>query len=112
MCERLGIADELIGTNDEFRQAFIIRKGRLRPLPEGFSLMAPSRIWPLVTTPTLSWFAKARMGCELLIPARKDSEDESLWTADGSPKVEAVSAAFGDQVTSEDRDHAWAAINS
>src|SRR5690348_6509722 len=48
LCRRLGMADQLIGTNLEGRQAFVVRRGRLCPIPDGFMLMAPSRIWPIV----------------------------------------------------------------
>lgn len=78
LCERIGFAQELIETNAEHRQAFIVRHGKLQPLPEGLSLMAPSRILPLAMSPTLSLRAKMRMGCELFIPPRRDNEDESL----------------------------------
>src|SRR5215471_7718993 len=47
LCRRLGLADELIGTNPRGRQAFVVRRGQLVPIPEGFMLMSPSRVWPL-----------------------------------------------------------------
>lgn len=41
-----------------------------------------------------------------------DGDDESLWLQDGRPTVAAVSAAFGDSVSSEERDEAWAALEA
>jgi protoporphyrinogen/coproporphyrinogen III oxidase len=79
LCRRIGLADELIGTNEQSRQAFVVRRGRLCPLPDGFMLMAPSRIWPVVTTPILSPLGKIRLAWEYFIPRRDENgSDESL----------------------------------
>jgi protoporphyrinogen/coproporphyrinogen III oxidase len=79
LCRRIGLADELIGTNEQNRQAFVVRRGRLCPLPDGFMLMAPSRIWPVVKTPILSPLGKLRLAWEYFIPRREENgSDESL----------------------------------
>ena len=44
-CRRIGFADELIGTSDEHRQTWIVRSGRLIPLPEGLEILAASGRW-------------------------------------------------------------------
>ncbi|NOY42618.1 MAG: protoporphyrinogen oxidase [Planctomycetes bacterium] len=77
-CKRIGFSDELIETNAKHRRAFVVRKGRLHPIPAGFAVMAPSRIWPIITTPTLSIWGKLRMACEPLVRRRQSTEDESL----------------------------------
>jgi oxygen-dependent protoporphyrinogen oxidase len=81
LAKRIGLASRLIETNEEHRRSFIVRKGRLNAVPEGFQLLAPSRFWPFVTTPIFSWTGKARMALDLLLPRRRDengSGDESL----------------------------------
>jgi protoporphyrinogen/coproporphyrinogen III oxidase len=78
LCRRIGLGDELIGTNPELRRAFVVRRGRLRPVPDGFMLMAPSRIWPVITTPILSPLGKLRLVWEYFIPRRAEGGDESL----------------------------------
>jgi oxygen-dependent protoporphyrinogen oxidase len=78
LCRRLGLADKLIGTNPRGRQAFVVRRGRLVPIPDGFMLMAPSRVWPVLTTPILSPLGKLRLACEYFVPRRNGGEDESL----------------------------------
>lgn len=78
LCRRLGIENELIGVNPDHRQAFIIHRGRLVPVPEGFTLMAPARVWPVLTTPLLSTRGKLRLFREFFIPPRRDNGDESL----------------------------------
>ncbi len=77
LCERLGLTPRLVGTREEFRRTYVVRDGRLCPLPEGFLLMAPTRLWPLVTTPLFSWPGKLRMALDLLLP-RGEGGDESL----------------------------------
>ena len=78
LCRRLGIESELIDTDKRFRRAFVVRRGRLVLVPEGFTLMSPTRVWPIVKTPILSPLGKLRLACEYLVPRRRDEADESL----------------------------------
>src|SRR6185369_8366446 len=78
LCRRVGIADELIETDARFRRAFVVRRGRLVPVPEGFTLMSPAKVWPILNTPILSPLGKLRLACERFIPGRRDDSDESL----------------------------------
>jgi oxygen-dependent protoporphyrinogen oxidase len=78
LCRELGLSEQLVGTDPQHRRSFVVRQGRLVPVPEGFVLMAPNRLGPIVTTPILSWRGKLRMLLDLVLP-RKDAEgDESL----------------------------------
>lgn len=77
-CRRIGFERELVSTNDIHRRAFVVRKGKLRPIPAGFAIMAPSRIWPVLSTPILSPLGKLRLASELLVPRRKSGADESM----------------------------------
>src|SRR5262245_25088833 len=78
LCEELGLGDEIIGTTTQYRQSFIVRGGRLVPVPQGFYLMAPGSWRSLLTTPVFSWHGKLRMVLDLVVPRRTDTEDESL----------------------------------
>ena len=80
LAKRLGIESRLIETNAKYRRSFIVRNGRLRPVPQGFQLMAPSRIWPFLTTDIFSLGGKARMAADLVLPRRTTNgvSDESL----------------------------------
>src|SRR4051812_46539349 len=81
LARRIGLESRLIETNDAHRRSFIVRKGGLHPVPEGFQLLAPSRIWPFVTTGIFSWAGKARMALDLFLPRRAGAnghDDESL----------------------------------
>ncbi|HEY0386638.1 MAG TPA: protoporphyrinogen oxidase, partial [Pyrinomonadaceae bacterium] len=82
LIERLGLSSHLIETNESHRRSFIVRKGRLLPVPEGFQLLAPSSFWPFITTGIFSWAGKARMALDLVLPRRAAAatgvDDESL----------------------------------
>jgi protoporphyrinogen/coproporphyrinogen III oxidase len=77
LCERLGLGARLISTNPSRQNVLVVRGGRLEPLPEGFLLMAPTRLWPLMATSLFSLSGKMRMAAEYFI-ARGGEEDESL----------------------------------
>ena len=68
LCERLGLADDLVGTNPACRRSFVLRGRRLLPIPEGFHLLAPARLLPFATTPTLSLAGRLRAACDLVLP--------------------------------------------
>ena len=78
LCRRLGLGDRLIQTNPRHRQTYVVRSGRLYKLPDGFLMMAPTRMWPLAVTPILSPLGKMRAALEYFLPARTDDDDESM----------------------------------
>ncbi len=78
LCRRLGLEHELIGTQDQFRTTFVVRRGRLEPLPEGFMLLAPTRLAALARSRVFSWSGKLRMGLDLVLPRGQARDDESL----------------------------------
>src|SRR4051812_25045064 len=81
LAKRLGLSDRIIQTNEQHRRSFVVSRGRLRPTPEGFQLLAPSRMLPFLTTDIFTWRGKARMALDLVLPRRKSAngrDDESL----------------------------------
>ena len=80
LAKRLGLESRLVQTNEQFRRSFIVRDGRLRAVPEGFQLLAPSRLWPFITSDIFSIGGKARMAADLLLPRKSTNgtNDESL----------------------------------
>ena len=78
LARQLGLGDQLIGTDDRNRRSFVVRGGKLLPVPEGFVLMAPNRLLPLITSPILSVRGKLRMMLDLVLPRKSDDSDESL----------------------------------
>src|SRR5215510_11198281 len=67
LAKRLGLESRLIQTNEQFRRSFIVRDGRLRPVPEGFQLLAPSRLWPFIASDIFSLPGKMRMAADLFL---------------------------------------------
>jgi len=78
LCERLGIASNLISLRSTHQKIYVVHQGSLVPLPEGFIFMAPTRLWPLIRTPLFSWPGKLRMALELFLPRGSRVEDESM----------------------------------
>ncbi len=78
LCRRLGLDGQIIQTNPNCRRTFVVRRGRLCRLPDGFLMMAPTRLWPLAVTPILSPLGKLRAALEYFIPPRQGDEDESM----------------------------------
>jgi oxygen-dependent protoporphyrinogen oxidase len=78
LANRLHLDSELIGTDERFRTASVVRAGGLVAVPEGFALLAPTRLGSFIKTPLFSLRGKLRIALELLIPRKPDEEDESL----------------------------------
>lgn len=78
LCERLGMGESLLRTNDEYRKTYILWNGHLHELPEGVILMIPTEIFPLLKSNLISFSGKIRMGIELFIPKKESNDDESL----------------------------------
>ncbi len=76
LCKELGLEGRLIGTR-EGGETFVLHRGRLHPLPEGFILMVPTKALPFIMSPLISPLGKLRMALDLVLP-RGGGEDESL----------------------------------
>jgi len=77
LCRRLGIEDRLARTDDRYRKVFVWRGGHLHPLPDGFQLLAPTRLAPFLASRLFSWPGKLRLALDLVLP-RGHADDESL----------------------------------
>ena len=78
LCKKLGLEDQLIKTNPTLKQSFILKGPKLHPIPEGFYMLAPSRLMPLMTTPLLSPMGKLRAALEPFVKVRRGGGDESI----------------------------------
>jgi protoporphyrinogen/coproporphyrinogen III oxidase len=79
LIRELGLAGEVIGSNDQLRVTYVVKGGKLLPLPDGLMLMVPTRILPMVSTRLLGWPTKFRMGWEVFRrPGSAQSEDRSV----------------------------------
>ncbi|GAA6756364.1 protoporphyrinogen oxidase [Thermus thalpophilus] len=75
LAQALGL--EPIGTLPAKPSAYILRKGKAHPLPEGLLQVVPGDLKALAKTPLLSLSGKLRALYDLFLP-RGDKEDESL----------------------------------
>jgi protoporphyrinogen/coproporphyrinogen III oxidase len=78
LARELGIEDRIIGTRDTGDGTFILRDGRLEPLPEGITMLVPTKLKPLARSRLLSARGKVRMAGEYFVPPKQDEEDESI----------------------------------
>lgn len=81
LCRALGLGDDLVGCETANRGTSILRNGQLLPLPEGWQMLAPVRLWPAITTPLLSRDTKMRIALEwfrLKSPRFQGEGDESV----------------------------------
>lgn len=84
LCRRLGLEGRLLHTDDRYRRTYVWFGGRLHPLPEGFQLLAPSKLGPFIGSSLFSWSGKLRIALETVLPRgggwgpRVADADESL----------------------------------
>ena len=79
-CREIGLADQLITSNDAERRTYIYVKGRLVPMPDGLAFMVPTNIWPIAVSPLFSLRTKLRMAREWFTSASpaRGTNDESV----------------------------------
>jgi oxygen-dependent protoporphyrinogen oxidase len=69
LCRELGIADRLVSTLPP-RTAYVVRGGRLYPIPEGSFLGFPLRFGALARSSLFTVRGRLRMACEVVVPRR------------------------------------------
>ena len=77
LARELGLADQLIGSNDAERKTYIVLGTRPIPMPDGLMMMVPTRLAPVLQSPLFSWKTKLRFATELFYRPQARSEDES-----------------------------------
>ena len=78
LCGKIGLDDQLIGSNDSERKTYIVAKGKLVETPDGLMFMVPTKIMSTARSPLFSLGTKIRMAAEWFRPPRKASEDETV----------------------------------
>ncbi len=78
LCKKLGLGDRLVGTNQEQTKTYVYTGKKLVTMPDGLSLMIPTKFLPFALTPLFSWPGKMRMALDLIIPKKRGNGDESL----------------------------------
>ncbi len=78
LCKELGLGERLHGTNPHKKNTYVLHRNRLLPLPDGLAMMIPTNVEAILKSQLVSWFSKARMGLDFLLPAKPVNGDESL----------------------------------
>jgi protoporphyrinogen/coproporphyrinogen III oxidase len=78
LCRKIGLGDQLIGSNDADRKTYIVVKNKLVVMPDGLMFMVPTKILPTVLSPLFSWRTKMRMAAEWFHPPHKAEADETV----------------------------------
>ncbi len=79
LSRELGLASDLISSNDAERKTWILVGNELVALPDGLMFLVPTKLVPTALSPLFSFPTKARMALELLLPPRrKRGPDESV----------------------------------
>jgi oxygen-dependent protoporphyrinogen oxidase len=78
LCRKIGLGDQLIGSNDSERKTYIVARGKLVVMPDGLMFMVPTKIMPTVFSPLFSLRTKMRMAAEWFHPPHKASKDETV----------------------------------
>src|SRR5919197_1292741 len=78
LCGKLGLADQLIGSNDAERKTYILVHGKLVELPDGLMFMVPTKLTPTVLSPLFSAKTKLRMAREWFHPPHRANGDETV----------------------------------
>jgi oxygen-dependent protoporphyrinogen oxidase len=81
LCRELGLATDLIPSNDAARKTWILVKNTLIPLPDGLMFLVPTKLIPTALTPLFSLSTKIRMGLELMLPPRPSKEEDEAVAA-------------------------------
>jgi len=78
LCGKIGLGDQLIGSNDSERKTYILARGKLVVMPDGLMFMVPTKIMPTVFSPLFSVRTKMRMAAEWFHPPHKATQDETV----------------------------------
>jgi protoporphyrinogen/coproporphyrinogen III oxidase len=90
----LGLEDQLISSNDQWRRTYVQQGKQLVPIPDGMRMMVPGKWGPLLDSPLFSWQARLAY---LREPKRAQELKDSAPTQDESV-ADFVRRHFGPEV--------------
>ncbi|HEV2274249.1 MAG TPA: protoporphyrinogen oxidase [Acidobacteriaceae bacterium] len=92
----LGLEDQILGSNDQWRRTYLVREGKLQPLPDGMRMMVPVKWAPILESPLFSW--QARLGY-LREPKRAEELKAAAAGRNDESVAEFVRRHFGQEVS-------------
>ncbi len=78
LANELGMGDRLLNSSEENKGPYIFSSGKLHELPEGIMTMVPTKLKPFLKTKLISWPGKLRAALDLIIPPKRNNDEESL----------------------------------
>jgi oxygen-dependent protoporphyrinogen oxidase len=78
LTRELGLEGELEAQNPQSKKTYILRRGKLHPMPGGLMLGIPTQLKPFMATGLLSLPGKLRAGLDWVLPRKEGEADESL----------------------------------
>lgn len=76
--ELAGLNDQIIGSKDEKRRIFVVREGRLVPMPQGMAMMVPAQWGPVLRSRLFSFRTKCSFFAELFCTPVERRTDVSV----------------------------------
>jgi protoporphyrinogen/coproporphyrinogen III oxidase len=78
LCRKLGLDNQLIGSNDAQRKTYILVNRRLVTIPDGLMFMVPTKFIPTLLSPLFSLRTKVQMAREWFHNSKQVSSDETV----------------------------------
>ncbi len=78
LIREMGLESEVIGSNDHLRVTYILKGGRLIPMPDGLMMMIPTKLMPMALSPLLGWGTKIKMGLEYFSSSPPNAPERSV----------------------------------
>lgn len=78
LAKELEMDHELVSQNPESKKTYIMRRGKLHPMPAGLVLGIPTELKPFLRSGLVSPAGKLRALMDFIIPPKRTTEDESL----------------------------------
>ena len=78
LCRKLGLADQLIGSNDAQRKTYIVVNRKLVTISDGLMFMVPTKVLPALLSPLFSLHTKLQMAREWFNTSNSTNVDETV----------------------------------
>ncbi len=78
LCRKLGLSDQLIGSNDAQRKTYILVNNNLVAMPDGLMFMVPTKFMPTLLSPLFSFRTKLQMAREWFHSSNESAADETV----------------------------------
>ena len=78
LSRKLGLSDQLIGSNDEQRKTYILVNNKLVAIPDGLMFMVPTKFMPTLLSPLFSFRTKLQMAREWFRTSNQSVADETV----------------------------------